>query len=199
MRRRRATPAILLPVLVVLFLLPGIAAAHSELETSDPADGATLTVPPAEISGEFSEEVDAARSSMELRGPGGARIATGGVPAGGPPTRMTIAALPTLAPGVYEVRWTTVTADDDGIERGTFSFTVAEALPTATSAPGANAAPTAAAAPAASATAAPTPVPGASPSPDAVPAAGVSDMLLPVVTLVAVVAAGAVVLLRRRR
>ena len=64
---------------------------------------------------------------MELRGPDGAQIASGGVPAGGPPTRMTIAGSRRWPPGVYEVRWTTVTADDDGVERGTFTFTVAEA------------------------------------------------------------------------
>ena len=36
---------------------------------------------------------------------------------------------PDAGPGVYEVRWTTVTADDDGVERGTFTFTVAAADP----------------------------------------------------------------------
>ena len=197
MRSRRAVAAVLLPALLGLFLLPGVAAAHSELETSGPADGATLTAPPAEIVGNFSEELDAARSSMELRGPDGGRIATGGVPADGPPTRMAISGLPTLAPGVYQVRWTTVTADDNGVERGTFSFSLVEVVATPTPAPSASSASSTTAV--ASARADASPAPSAAPTPGPAPAAGAGDLLLPIAVLVAVVAAGALVLLRRRR
>jgi len=90
-------------------LLAGVARAHSELVSSTPADGAVLAAPPTEISGDFSEAVDPGRSTMELRGPGGAQIAVGKVPDGGEPTRIVIDGLPDLAPGAYEVRWTTVT------------------------------------------------------------------------------------------
>ena len=109
--------------------LPAAVAAHSELESSSPAAGEVVVGGPTEITGEFTEPVDPGRSSMELRDPDGARIARGGVPEGGPATRMTIAGIPPLAPGRYTVRWTTVTADDDGVERGTFRFTVEAATP----------------------------------------------------------------------
>jgi LPXTG-motif cell wall-anchored protein len=180
MPTRRAAAAALV-ALVALALLPGVVAAHSELVTSDPADGTTLATPPTVITGEFSEEVDSARSSMELRAADGSTIATGGVPADGPATRMTLGGLPALAPGRYDVRWTTVTADDAGVERGTFTFTVAEAAATSSVPPAA------------------TPVPSATPAPEPAPATGTADLLLPILVLGAVLVAGVVVFLRRRR
>ncbi len=182
--------------------LAGVAAAHSELVTSDPADGATLATLPTAITGDFSEEVDPGRSSMELRGPDGARVATGGVPADGPATRMTIVDLPALGPGTYEVRWTTVTPDDAGVERGTFAFTLAEASPspapatTPPTAPGASAAP-GSSAPIATPTPAPSPAPTPAPAPE--PASGAADMLVPILVLGAVLVGGAALFLRRRR
>ena len=129
MPTKRIAPAVALLALLALVLLPGTAAAHAELVVLEPGRPGGPHRPAAEITGDFSEEVDPTRSVMELRGPDGAPLATGGVPTGGPPTRMAIAGLPTLAPGVYEVRWTTVTADDDGVERGTFTFTGRDACP----------------------------------------------------------------------
>ena len=46
--------------------------------------------------------------------------------------------LPELAPGGYEVRWTTLSTEDGELERGTWSFKVtaaATAVPTPTQAP----------------------------------------------------------------
>ncbi len=160
-------------------LLPGIVRAHSELVTSAPAGGTTLTASPLEITGDFSEPMDPPRSSMELRDPDGRTIAMGGVPAAGPDTRMAITGLPALPAGTYEVRWTTVTPDDNGVGRGTFSFTVAPP----SSSPTANGA-------------------SPSPAPSAAPGGGTSssaDVLIPLLLLVAVLAGGAIWLLRRRR
>ena len=56
--------------------------------------GDVLAVAPTEIIGRFSEPVDPDRSSMELRGPDGSRVARGGVPDGGPLTSMAITGLP---------------------------------------------------------------------------------------------------------
>lgn len=207
MRARHAALAALL-ALAVLGLVPGTALAHAELETSSPAPGAVLATPPAEITGDFSQAVDPGRSSMELRGPDGAALARGGVPSGGPPTRMAIADLPALAPGEYEVRWTTVTADDDGVERGTFTFTVAAPTPSPAPTPEpppatASPAPTAAAtsSPAASATpstpAAPSPTAPPEPEPD--PGPGPADLMLPLAALAVLLAAGGAWLARRRR
>lgn len=201
MPARRAASVVLAALLALA--LPGVVAAHSELATSDPADGATLAAPPTGITGDFTEEVDPARSSMELRGPDGARIATGGVPADGPATRMTILDLPVLAAGTYEVRWTTVTPDDAGVERGTFAFTVAQAassptLPATAQAttPVESTAP-ASVVPGAPAAATPTPRPAPEPAPE--PASGTADLLVPILVLAVVLVGGAALFLRRRR
>jgi len=167
--------------LLALALAPGTALGHSELVSSSPANGALLEEPPAEVGGDYSEAVDPGRSSMELRGPDGSVIATGGVPAGGPATSMAIVSLPALAPGVYEVRWTTVTPDDGGVERGTFSFTVAPAGGTPSATP-----------------VAATPAPVATPGPAPAPGVATGDLALPLV-LLAVLGVGAAWLLLRRR
>lgn len=195
-------------ILAALGAAPGTVLGHSELETSDPADGAVLAAPPVEIGGDFSEAVDPARSSMELRGPDGAVLAKGGVPATGPATRMTIADLPALDPGAYEVRWTTVTPDDNGVERGTFAFTIAVAtpspaptppppptpLPTVTATIAASEAPTAAPAmPVA------TPLPAETPARAPGPSTAAGDLLLPLAVLaILLVGGGAWLVLRRR-
>ena len=175
-----------LAIAATLLLAAG-AAAHSELISSAPAAGAVVVGSLADVAAEFSEEMDPARSSMELRGPDGARIAVGGVPAEGPPTRMVIAAVAVLGPGDYTVRWTTVTADDDGVERGTFGFTVQAAGP--------EPAPTAA--PASSRT--PEPAAGPAPAPAPAPASRATDVLIPLVVLAGILVGGGAWLLRRRR
>ncbi len=196
MRTTRAATAAFLALLGVA-LLAGVARAHSELVSSTPADGAVLAAPPTEISGDFSEAVDPGRSTMELRGPEGAQIAVGKVPEGGEPTRIVIGDLPDLAPGVYEVRWTTVTPDDNGLERGTFAFTIAPAAPTA-AAPSPTAVPTAAPGTAPADTPSAAPASSAGPTPEPSPATGAGDLLIPLVVLGAVLVAGGAWVLRRR-
>jgi hypothetical protein len=107
---------------------PAAILAHSALESADPAANSTITESPTLIVGNFTEKIDPARSSMELRGPDGSVIAKGGVAPGDPEAvQMTITPPAPLAVGTYEVRWTTVTPDDNGIERGTYTITIAAA------------------------------------------------------------------------
>jgi methionine-rich copper-binding protein CopC len=185
MTSRGLLGAALLAGLVAL-TMPGPAAAHSTLLTANPAAGSTLASSPATITGDFSEPVDPARSALELRGPDGASIAKGSVPAGGVPTRMVISDVPLLVAGRYEVRWTTVTPDDGGVERGTYTFdvTAAAGTPARSAAPGA-------------ASGGP-PFAGSTPAPAPVEPAGVGEILVPIVILGLVLVAGAAFLLRRR-
>jgi methionine-rich copper-binding protein CopC len=203
---RRALAALLAATVVAA--LPAAVAAHSELESSSPAAGEVVVGGPTEITGEFSEPVDPGRSSLELRGPDGARIARGGVPEGGPATRMTIAGIPPLAPGRYTVRWTTVTADDDGVERGTFRFSVEAATPapespeptsTATPLPPPGETPTPAPTSAAEPTSAVEPTPAPTPQSDPASAAGPADVLVPLAVLAIVLGGGVAWVVRRRR
>jgi methionine-rich copper-binding protein CopC len=130
-RRQLSAPRLVLAGLVVGALAlwaPAAAMAHSELESADPAANSTVAESPTLIVANFTEKVDASRSSMELRGADGAVIAKGGVAPGDPEAvQMTVEPPAPLAPGTYEIRWTTVTADDNGIERGTYTITVAAA------------------------------------------------------------------------
>ena len=119
--------------------LAGTAFGHADLIASDPPSGGTLTTTPFTLTATFTEELDPGLSSLIVESAAGAVVAHGTVSADYP-TLMT-AELPTLEPGAYTVRWTSVTPDDQGVERGTFTFNVAASGATPT--PAATPAPTA--------------------------------------------------------
>lgn len=103
----------------------GLVVAHADLVESDPADGSTLTTTPYTLTATFLEEIDTEASTLVVENSSGVEVATGTVDSDD--NTMMTAELPQLPDGVYTVRWTTVTPDDTGIERGTFTFTVAAA------------------------------------------------------------------------
>ena len=183
----------------LVLLLPATAAAHAELDVPTPKDGATVEGSPPEVSGTFTQEINPDGSSLVLRDTDNAVVARGG-PDPDDVKRMAITDLPELAPGTYEVQWTTISAEDDELARGTWSFTV-EAAPSV--APSTE--PTATASPSAAATASATPEPTAPPSPSASPAptdqtgGSGSDVVLPIILALAVVLLAAGYLLSRRR
>lgn len=207
-RSRRRAACVAIGTLLAL-ASPLTAAAHAELTSSTPADGATVPSPfggPVVLS--FSEALGDA-STAELTGQDGTTVASAEVDAPGGSMTITLAA--TLDPGEYEVQWTTV-ADDGHVERGTISFTVAPApatlAPTATAAP--TAAPTIERTPAPTATAAaagttppPSPElsvpPNPTPSDDGTGAASGADAILPIVVVLIILGVGAAYLLRQRR
>jgi copper resistance protein C len=178
-----------------VLILPTAVAAHAELQTATPKDGATVEGSPPEISGTYSEPMTKSGSSLVLLGPDGKQVATGGVdPANN--KRMAIDPVPDLAPGSYTVKSTTKSATDGDIDRKEWSFTVVPA-PTATPTPTLE--PSAAAPPSA------TPTPVAPPSPSPAPSAagggtssGGSDVILPIIAALAIVAIGGALLLGRR-
>jgi copper resistance protein C len=185
----------------LLLLLPSIAAAHAELDVPTPADGATVEGQPAEVSGTFTQDIDPDGSSLQLRDAAGAVVADGGVDPDDP-RRMAITDLPELAPGDYEVRWTTISAEDGELDRDTWSFTVAAATAAPTPSPTAAPSASAATSPSASPTTAlsPTTAPSTSPSPsgDGSSTGGTKDVLLPIIIGLALVVLGGWLLLRRR-
>ena len=105
-------------------------------------------------------------------------------------------AKPALEPGAYEIRWTSWSAEDDEGDRGITMFTFTPPPPTPTPTP--TPAPSATPAP----TPAPTPSPTASPSPapsaDTTPSTSATDILLPIIVAVVVIAGFGYWLLRRR-
>lgn len=183
---------------LLVLLLPAAVAAHAELETSSPADGATV---PSPFDGPIVMAFSAALadgSKADLLGPGGATVASATVD--GPGATMTITLDAALAPGNYEVKWVSVGEDGD-LERDTFSFVVAAAPPTAAPSPSPTIAPPTASPTEAVESAAPPSPPSATPSAapvDADTSSGAGDVLLPILAALVVVGAGAVYLLSRR-
>jgi methionine-rich copper-binding protein CopC len=111
-------------VLGLLVIAAAPVLGHAGLVSSDPDDGATITTPYT-LTATFEEEFDPERSSLTVFDAAENEIATGQVDTDDEPVMFV--ELPELEPGEYTVRWTTVTSDDNGIERGEFTFNVVEA------------------------------------------------------------------------
>jgi copper resistance protein C len=176
--------------LLIALPLPALVAAHADLVSSDPADGAVLTEPPAEVVITFSEAMigDSSFSVLDIDG---ATLATGGLD----PIDPTVlrAPLPTLGAGPYTVQWTSV-ADDGDVLRGTFRFSVAVPAPpvptpTPAESPSAVAEPT---------PPAPTPTPTPSAAADHGGTGGGTDVLVAIAVAALLVAGGLAFFLRRR-
>jgi copper resistance protein C len=190
---------------VLSVLVAGGALAHAELVDSDPADGATVETPVTTIVLSFSQALDASKSSFRLFGPDGANIGTGRATS---PRDMTLGGL-ALANGDYRIKWVSASADDGDIERGQLTFTVQVAAespsaaapsaePSPSTAPSASTVPsTEPASTAPSASAAP-PTPAPSPAPTS-PASSTSDVLLPIIIGLLLVAGVGAYVLRRSR
>ncbi len=118
--RRAATSVV---AVLALMLWAGSVAAHAELVSSDPADGAVLATPPTAVTLTFSEGLNASESRFELDGPDGSQVGTGTAAKDGDEA-MALGGL-ALGPGSYTIKWTSVSLDTD-ILRGTLTFTVSD-------------------------------------------------------------------------
>lgn len=183
----RVRHAALTGALLLLLASPAVVAAHAELVKATPQDGATVGGGPVDIIGTYSEVIGP-KSHMELLDASGDVVARGAID--GKTLRI---GLEGLQPGTYQVKWTTVTSDDNGVERGDWSFTVAAASPSPPSA-----APSASAAASTSPSAVVTPAPSASRPPGTPTGSSSGDVLLPIVAALVVVALLGGLLLRRR-
>jgi len=187
----------LFAVAVVLLLFPVAVAAHADLDVPTPADGATVEGTPAEIFGTFTQAMVPDGSSLVLRDPANAVVARGGVDPDDD-HRMVITDVPELAPGDYLVQWTTLSAEDDELDRDTWTFTVTVAAtppPTSTPEPSAVPSSSPSATPEPSAAASPTPSGSGSPQD---PAASSVDVVLPIIAGLAIVLIAAGYLVSRR-
>jgi methionine-rich copper-binding protein CopC len=181
---------------VIALALPATALGHAELDTITPANGSTVTESPQQIVATFTETLDPSKSSIVVVTAAGSEVASGGV-VGADLKTMTIA-LPALEPGAYQVRWTSTSAQDGDLDRGTTGFTYAPA-PTSSPTP----IPAASATPVATQAATPSPsaAPAASPSPSAngQPASSsTADVLIPIIAAVVVIGGLGYWLLRGR-
>lgn len=100
----------------LLLLLPlATALGHAELATASPGPGDSVAGSPPELVARFSQDLKPDRTSLELRDPAGQTVATGGKDPDRP--RVQRMALPSLAPGQYEVRWVSFSAEDGELAR----------------------------------------------------------------------------------
>ena len=186
--------------LAAVFLLPDVAVAHADLQSSDPAQGSVVPSPfggPIVLT--FSEPL-AQGSKADLMGPDGATVASASVDAHA--MTMSIALTTPIGPGAYEVRWVSIADDGDVLRQPIVRFTVAPAavslaLPVATATPSAavSAAPTSTLVPA-------TPTPSVAPTPEPSGSGDTTgsggDVIVPIVVALIVLAVGAAYLLTRR-
>ena len=99
--------------------LPLSVSAHARLLATSPAAGAELAAAPHALTLDFNESVQLAVLKLSSdgreiavpydRGASGAHVSV---------------ALPALAPGTYQVRWSALTVDDGHVVKGSFSFVV---------------------------------------------------------------------------
>lgn len=122
MRTSRLLP-IVFAVLAVALLATNLSA-HTKLEKSDPADGATLTTSPKWVQLFFNEKPDMKVSKLELSGPGGKLDL--GAPHSMADKDLMVTIERTLENGKYTVTWQAA-GKDGHVSKGTFSFTVTRA------------------------------------------------------------------------
>jgi methionine-rich copper-binding protein CopC len=181
---------------LVALALPAAATAHAELLRADPEDGEVVTTPVTAVTGRYSEDlVDGSR--LVIKDASGATVGTGNVD---PENDRRMVARPdaTLTSGAFTVESTARSADGH-VERTTWTFSVSiPATPSPTPSPSAAPSPTAEPSPSSTASPPPSPSPTPSPAPgDAT--SGTSDVLLPIIAALAIVAIGAGFLLNRSR
>lgn len=194
---RRLWRSMLVALILALLLAPAVAA-HAALESATPGPGNEVVGSPPELVTRFSQNLDPSRTVLEVRDSAGTRIARGGEP--GDDEREFRLALPELAPGEYEVRWTSFSSEDQELARDSYTFTVLAApspTPSATPDPTARPSSTPTAAPSATATVVPTPQPSEPTTPSTSPST--LEMAVPIAASALVVAVAAVWLLRRKR
>jgi methionine-rich copper-binding protein CopC len=107
-----------------LVLLASPALGHSSLERSEPKDGDTLKVAPAEIRMWFTEPIKVGLSTFEVRNEAGKQIDQHELRADEKqPALVRLSLPPDLSAGTYKVTWSAV-AQDLHVAKGNFSFRV---------------------------------------------------------------------------
>ncbi|MDX2553459.1 copper resistance CopC/CopD family protein [Streptomyces stelliscabiei] len=125
-RVRRALGALTAVLAAVLIVLggAGTAAAHAELDSTDPAPDSVVPRQPSAVTLTFSEGVTLPADSLRVLDPAGERVDTG-TPghASGRPETARVALRDGLADGTYTVAWQVIFADSHP-GGGAFTFSV---------------------------------------------------------------------------
>jgi methionine-rich copper-binding protein CopC len=192
--KRRLTMVVAAIAIAAAVTLPAApAAAHTELKSTDPAKGSTVTTALATVTLTFEEPVRQRTTEVTVTGPDGISYSDGAARVVDATVQQTVKPLPA---GAITVAWKTTAPDGDPIS-GTFGFTYAPpAQPSATPSPAANSTPGSTAGSTAAATAA-TDAPRTEPAADK-DGNGTLWLIIAAVLVVAALGAGGLWLRRRR-
>ena len=128
--RRLILLALALGAVVASVALPaGTAWAHNTLLSSDPADGAALSLAPSQITWVFDNPVPLETMTVTLIDANGARSDLSGSTHGAAGDTEVVTPLPSLQPGPVSLRWRLVGPDGHPIT-GRVDFTVTAPTPT---------------------------------------------------------------------
>jgi len=111
---------IAIAILCSLVLGTAHADAHAFLDHAEPRVGSAVTSAPREVTLWFSQNLEAAFSTVEVRDAGGARVDQGKPQISAGVMRIGLKPLP---PGTYKVHWHILSVDTHRTE-GSFSFRV---------------------------------------------------------------------------
>lgn len=117
---------ILLICLAALWLVPGVAMAHSKLESAVPAQDASIAASPERIELTFNTKIEKL-SNLKVLNAAGEEMDTEKAEVNG---ETMSGAVPSVLPnGIYMVKWTIIGADGHSVE-GNYTFTVDAPAPT---------------------------------------------------------------------
>jgi methionine-rich copper-binding protein CopC len=114
----------IITTIAVLLATAGPAFAHAHLDHAAPTVGSTVAQPPKEVVLWFTEKLEPAFSSIEVRNEQGATVSTGKATVAGDRTQLRVP-LKSLPPGTYKVIWRVLSVDTHRTQ-GDFTFRVGQ-------------------------------------------------------------------------
>lgn len=109
-------------IVLIAVLAPLAAHAHAMLDRAMPPVGSTVAAAPREVVLTFTEKLEPAFSSIEVRNEAGAAMQAGKATAGAQATQLRVP-LKALPPGTYKVIWRVLSVDTHRTQ-GDFTFRV---------------------------------------------------------------------------
>ncbi|HTF34249.1 MAG TPA: copper resistance protein CopC [Myxococcota bacterium] len=105
------------------WVAPPRAAAHAFLDHAEPRVGSTVRTPPTELRLSFTQELEPAFSTVEVKDESGVQVDRGDVKVDADDATLLRVSLNPLPPGTYKVIWRVVSVDTHPTE-GDFTFQV---------------------------------------------------------------------------
>ncbi len=110
-------------VVAAMLALPAVALAHAFLDHAEPKVGSTVQQPPKQIKLWFTQDLEPAFSTIEVRDSRGQQVDKKDAKLDAKDPKLLIVSIPKLANGQYTVTWSVVSTDTHRTH-GDFKFTV---------------------------------------------------------------------------